>query len=746
MAEEAEEEGSPQQAVLSKALMQYRVRRIQRYSTVNVLLLTWIDEDIGLMSEINELEHVFVKDFNFFVWRYGIPSESSQVELQVQITQFIKLWGSSDDALIIVFYSGHGGPTHDKTSSECIWSARLSGGPELDWSVIQPLLITAACDVVIILDCCFAGQAVRSRIKHNVEFLAATDKDQFTPDGKDPNLPSFTKIFTDQISRMLKEEGLVTIPGLVRRMVPKETGIIKQPFYVPLSPDSTTGAIRLTRWEPREHLETLAPTIIPTIGGSSPAAVFLRLSLFTPFDINARKVLQKWMTRNSPSIIQDIAIIEQAVNEAKVAKELGNDILLSQPKPSTTSLLCWLPKRARDEAALLLSSLEAALSPPTSQQFEALDATKIVQNLSNHSAALIIFLQDNLASFNASSLAHLQSGVRNSTKDLSSRIRMRLSLIREDTPVDVTVVNFEDRAQSRQHLRVGTRGGAPVLVEYWYYSDALDSHHASEDFKKSSRHAARICALLKEEKSADFRILSGLGYVHETLHEPRLGFVYQIPMQRPAYNPSTLLQLIGSVKIVPLDVRTRLASSLCEAVLSFHSIGWFHKAIKSAKVIIFRNSLQNDQESNSYELYDFGHPYMIGFDCSRPAEAETWSATHDTPAERIYRHPERWAGQTRFERYHDLYALGVLLIEIGCWKTLPGLDPKRKCFEEIRKPERLREYLLNQVLKRLEHAAGTGYAQAARYCIQKRDWRQHEEWEVQNMIRQHVLRPLLKRC
>jgi hypothetical protein len=125
MADAVAEEESRHAALLNDALTQYRPRRQQRYSTVNVLLLTWAEDDIGLIDEIDELERVFSEEFRYFVWRYQIPSQRSQVELQLQITSFIKLWGSSEENLIIVFYSGHGGPTRNNLSSECIWSASV---------------------------------------------------------------------------------------------------------------------------------------------------------------------------------------------------------------------------------------------------------------------------------------------------------------------------------------------------------------------------------------------------------------------------------------------------------------------------------------------------------------------------------------------------------------------------------------------------------------------------------------------
>jgi hypothetical protein len=114
---------SSHETIISNELSRYHPRRSQRYSAVNVLLVTWKDDDIGVASEVDELAHLFRDEFSFFVWPYQIPSNNSQVQLQLHVAQFIERCGSSDDNLIILYYSGHGGRTADRMSSECEWSA-----------------------------------------------------------------------------------------------------------------------------------------------------------------------------------------------------------------------------------------------------------------------------------------------------------------------------------------------------------------------------------------------------------------------------------------------------------------------------------------------------------------------------------------------------------------------------------------------------------------------------------------------
>jgi hypothetical protein len=529
---------------------------------------------------------------------------------------------------------------------------KVSAEPSLDWSIVQPLFLGASCDVVIFLDCCYAGQAVRSRSAHNVEFLAATDKDQFTPTGKFRGRPSFTKVLSDQLVKILDDEGTVTIPGLQSRMVRAELGLVKQPFYIALSEDCSAGKIRLTRWE---DIALLSQTMTPTTPRPSleqAASLFLRLSLFSPLDARGRQLLSKWMTRDSPSAIQDIQIIEQAVSQAEAVEDLSRAVISPDKDTSSGSLPPLLSEQARQEAMKLFDAFRDAISIPESYQFLEIDATEIINNINRKSNELIIFLTDCLTSLEPESLKSLVARDLYGTKDLASRISMRLSLLQEEVIEDTCRVDFNDRAEAGQHLRVGKQAGTDVLVEYYYYESASEQESA-----RFSKQVAKISALLCERKSKAFRILPGKGYLRETLHGQRFGLIYQLPSEMGNQSVITLSKFMTETKIVPLELRYRLGSCLCEAVLHFHSIGWFHKSIKADNIILLSKTNLSHADAVSHETYDIEHPNLIGFDCSRPSDAETWSVVDFNAENNIYRHPDRWGRPARYERHHDIYAL-----------------------------------------------------------------------------------------
>lgn len=63
---------------------------------------------------------------------------------------------------------------------------------------------------------------------------------------------------------------------------------------------------------------------------------------------------------------------------------------------------------------------------------------------------------------------------------------------------------------------------------------------------------------------------------------------------------------------------------------------------------------------------DYSQSWVLGFDLSRPEGELSLGPTELYPERDVYRHPDR-QGQVRmqFTKLHDIYALGVVLLEIG---------------------------------------------------------------------------------
>jgi hypothetical protein len=77
-----------------------------RYSQAHVLLLSWLDDDLGVEREIKGLRHVFRDIYKFTVHEYRIPSGKPDMSLKRTMCQFLSEFDEKE-TLLIVYYGGH---------------------------------------------------------------------------------------------------------------------------------------------------------------------------------------------------------------------------------------------------------------------------------------------------------------------------------------------------------------------------------------------------------------------------------------------------------------------------------------------------------------------------------------------------------------------------------------------------------------------------------------------------------------
>jgi len=94
-----------------------------RYTQVHVLLIRWEDDDLGVLSEIQELKHVFKDIYNYNVETYDIPNTRPQRTLNQRIQEFLQYdEENGNETLLIVYYGGHARRVHDSNEPP-IWFA-----------------------------------------------------------------------------------------------------------------------------------------------------------------------------------------------------------------------------------------------------------------------------------------------------------------------------------------------------------------------------------------------------------------------------------------------------------------------------------------------------------------------------------------------------------------------------------------------------------------------------------------------
>lgn len=73
-----------------------------------MLLLSWVEDDLNVHSEVTELEKVFRKDYAFTTvdW-YKIVSQDPYSSLEDELYTFKRDYSKKDN-LLIIYYAGHG--------------------------------------------------------------------------------------------------------------------------------------------------------------------------------------------------------------------------------------------------------------------------------------------------------------------------------------------------------------------------------------------------------------------------------------------------------------------------------------------------------------------------------------------------------------------------------------------------------------------------------------------------------------
>lgn len=168
-------------------------------------------------------------------------------------------------------------------------------------------------------------------------------------------------------------------------------------------------------------------------------------------------------------------------------------------------------------------------------------------------------------------------------------------------------------------------------------------------------------ALGKQDAQEGYRMhtLSCMGFIDEP-QKNRSILLYKAPSIPGAAGDISSLHtdIVKGVKPT-LGNRFTTARALAATVLAVHTSGWVHKNINSHSTLLLPISATE------------GLPYLVGWDVARPLEAGTALHALFELEPNLYRHADRFGKPSRkFENEHDIYSLGVVLLEIGLWKTM----------------------------------------------------------------------------
>ncbi|TVY88583.1 hypothetical protein LAWI1_G008339 [Lachnellula willkommii] len=256
-----------------------------------------------------------------------------------------------------------------------------------------------------------------------------------------------------------------------------------------------------------------------------------------------------------------------------------------------------------------------------------------------------------------------------------------------------------------------------VLVELKRYPPPEDGEDVGMNSPDPDTQAnvRRLAGLLKISSSgSELRTLPFKYYVHEPKEE-RYAFIFGYPLHAQQSEPISLHDLVKSSvpeARFPLATRFQVAQMIAQSIGVFHADGWLHKSVCSRSVVFFK-----ERSKKSLMLES---PYLVDFGYSRPEEGKTFARYQQTTnSEALYLHPDR--PRMTFTKLHDIYALGVVLLEIATWKVAEdhfesatkGLDLNTTTVDK----EEVREKFLSIAKRSIPYHMGVAYMEAVIACL-----------------------------
>ncbi|KAJ4195194.1 hypothetical protein NW755_002613 [Fusarium falciforme] len=255
------------------------------------------------------------------------------------------------------------------------------------------------------------------------------------------------------------------------------------------------------------------------------------------------------------------------------------------------------------------------------------------------------------------SVAAIQKDLREASLESSSQASTGLSLpAKELYKMDISGIPFSDLkiAKSERPGRTTTY----VLDEL----GALDSA-SYQDMEKNIRSLARR---LQHKEPQTFGLLGCKGFVAEKLG-PSLGRFTIVSRTPPGLTSAQSLRqsLLRGGKPSTLSRRFSIAQELAKSVSYIHVFGFVHKNIRPETILDFDNGGK-----------DGASVFLLGFEDFRQEDGRTRRRGDDALERNLYRHPSRQGIVLKegFIMQHDIYSLGVCLLEIGLWQSFVNYE------------------------------------------------------------------------
>ena len=220
-----------------------------------------------------------------------------------------------------------------------------------------------------------------------------------------------------------------------------------------------------------------------------------------------------------------------------------------------------------------------------------------------------------------------------------------------------------------------------VLLDPVTYASRASANTMRSDirnFARSLRHADPFTFGLLECKGivedAESNETAAPGTEQTPTFPAGLAFLFRLPATH-SHVESLRGRLLGGTDRAhdSLSERFLLARQMAAAVNYVHLYGFVHKNIRPETILLCHTSPPGRRISGEDIVEGLASEMavLVGFDVLREAEGKTSRKGDDDWEKNLYRHPQRQGISLHadYEMRHDIYSLGVCLLEIGLWES-----------------------------------------------------------------------------
>ncbi|KAI1125885.1 hypothetical protein F5Y10DRAFT_294262 [Nemania abortiva] len=308
----------------------------------------------------------------------------------------------------------------------------------------------------------------------------------------------------------------------------------------------------------------------------------------------------------------------------------------------------------------------------------------------------------------------IRAGLREVKNDESAGVFLPFSELEK---MAITDIPFCD---AQEATRISTRKG---LQHFLLTKIECPPQARIQSVKRDLRDLARK---LSHNNPIGFSLLSCKGVIEEVGTgtpdmQPSVTFTMVFRAPPELSRPRSLRdQFVSGMERIGLSDKFDIARQMATSISYVHTFGFVHKNICPETIITFA-----EQETSSPVAF------LIGFSSFRKDEGKTYRLGDNYWEKNLYRHPSRQGSNPNDEyiMQHDIYSLGVCLLELGLGNSFVSYDPEND--HPVLSPtlglrgndisllgsDALKKHLVSLACEELPRCMGRRYAAVVKTCL-----------------------------